>query len=78
MTYIVIIIAAVLIYFLWFNKTRQSTSKKAKGEDFNPEFASKPDAEKEMHSEGAAEKKPASVEKPTSTEKPTEEEKKKS
>ncbi len=69
MSYIVIIIAAVLIYFLWFNKTRQSTSKKAKGEDFNPEFASKPDAEKEMHADKVAEKKPASAEKPTEEEK---------
>lgn len=62
MTYIVLIIAAVLIYFLWFNKTKQSTSKKAKGEDFNPEFASKPDAEKEMHSDESAGKDSSSAE----------------
>lgn len=65
MTYIVLIIAAVLIYFLWFNKTKQSTSKQAKGEDFNPEFASKPDAEKKMHPDDSNGKDSTSTEKVT-------------
>lgn len=56
MTYTIIflLVLAVVIYFVWNKKPKEIGSSRAKKEDYNPEFATKPEEEEERSTEKKA------------------------